>query len=158
MDGEFVGEETLNLRKCVGGGNLIILAKDTLSALNVSKVGVGAIKNLRNIITPFPGGVVRSGSKVGSKYKSLIASTNDTFCPSLQNLVSSSKLTSEIGSVMEIVIDGVTEQDVYTAMKRSMIAMINLGTSSGLVRISAGNYGGKLGPYHFHLGKIFKEL
>ena len=158
MDGEFVGEETVNIKKCVGGGNLLILAKDTRSALKISEVGVNAIKDFKNVITPFPGGVVRSGSKVGSKYKSLIASTNDSFCPSLQGLIKDSKLNSNIGSVMEIVIDGVSEKDVFAAMKKSMRAMIKLGGSSGLIRISAGNYGGKLGPYHFHLDKICKEL
>mgnify|MGYP001316672259 FL=1 len=158
MDGEFLGEETAKLKKGVGGGNLLILAKDIKSALSIAQVGVEAIKNIPNVITPFPGGVVRSGSKVGSKYKSLLASTNDKFCPALKNLVSDSQLSVEVGSVMEIVIDGVTEKDVFTAMKESMKAMLGLGKSSGLIRLSAGNYGGKLGPFHFHLEKIFQEI
>ena len=158
MDGEFVGEETAKLKKGVGGGNLLILAQDNASAVKVAEVGVESIKNIPNVITPFPGGVVRSGSKVGSKYKSLPASTNDRFCPALKNLIGDSQLSPEIGSVLEIVIDGVTEHDLYVAMKESMKAMLDLGNSSGLIRLSAGNYGGKLGPYHFHLGKIFQEL
>ena len=158
MDGEFLGEETTRLKKGVGGGNLLILAKDTLSALSIAQIGVEAIKNIPNVITPFPGGVVRSGSKVGSKYKSLLASTNHKFCPALKNLVLDSQLSSDVGSVMEIVIDGVTEQDVFIAMKESMKVMLDLGKSSGLIRLSAGNYGGKLGPFHFHLGKIFQEI
>ena len=158
MDGEFLGEETTRLKKGVGGGNLLILAKDTLSALSIAQIGVEAIKNIPNVITPFPGGVVRSGSKVGSKYKSLLASTNHKFCPALKNVVFDSQLSSDVGSVMEIVIDGVTEQDVFIAMKESMKVMLGLGKSSGLIRLSAGNYGGKLGPFHFHLGKIFQEI
>ncbi len=158
MDGEFLGEESTRLKKGVGGGNLLILARDTRSALKVAEVGVASIKNIPNVITPFPGGVVRSGSKVGSKYKSLTASTNEKFCPSLRNIIQGSQLSSEITSVMEIVIDGVNERDVFTAMKESMKAMLDLGSSSGLIRISAGNYGGKLGQYHFHLEKIFKEI
>ena len=158
MDGEFLGEETTKSKKGVGGGNLLILGKDTLSALKIAEVGVSSIKNIANVITPFPGGVVRSGSKVGSKYKFLSASTNDRFCPSLRSLVEDSQLSPEIGSVMEIVIDGVTEEDVFLAMKKSMRDMLNLGEASGLIRISAGNYGGKLGPYHFYLGKILREL
>ncbi|OUW00145.1 MAG: formylmethanofuran--tetrahydromethanopterin N-formyltransferase [Betaproteobacteria bacterium TMED156] len=158
MDGEFFGEETLKLLKGIGGGNLLILAKDTESALKIAEVGVKAIKNVRNVITPFPGGVVRSGSKVGSKYKTLPASTNTSFCPSLRNLVDSSLLSSNVGSVLEIVIDGVSERDIFLAMQTSMSAMLDLGRNSGLICISAGNYGGKLGPYHFHLKKIFQEI
>ena len=158
MDGEFLGEETAKLRKGVGGGNLLILARDISCALSIALTGVEAIKKIPNVITPFPGGVVRSGSKVGSKYKSLPASTNDKFCPALRNLVSDSQLSSEVGSVMEIVIDGVTEKDIYIAMRESMKAMLDMGKSSGLIRLSAGNYGGKLGPFHFHLRKIFEEL
>lgn len=158
MDGEFLGEESAKLKKGVGGGNLLILAKDVSSALKIAEAGVASIKTIPNVITPFPGGVVRSGSKVGSKYKSLLASTNDKFCPSLKNLVDNSELSPNIGSVMEIVIDGVTEKDVFIAMKKSMKVMLDLGKSSGLIRLSAGNYGGKLGPYHFHLGKIFQEI
>ena len=158
MDGEFLGEETAKLKKGVGGGNLLILAKDVSSALKIAEAGVESIKAISNVITPFPGGIVRSGSKVGSKYKSLLASTNDKFCPSLKNLVENSELSQNIGSVMEIVIDGVTEKDVFVAMKKSMKVMLDLGKSSGLIRLSAGNYGGKLGQYHFHLGKIFQEI
>jgi formylmethanofuran--tetrahydromethanopterin N-formyltransferase len=103
---------------------------------------------------PFPGGVVRSGSKVGSKYPALGASTNDAFCPSLVGLAKKTELSSETRCVMEVVIDGLTDTDVAAAMRAGMEACIELGAAKGLLRISAGNYGGKLGPFHFHLHQL----
>ena len=154
MDGEFVAQETTAVVKCVGGGNLLLLCRDTDAALAVSEAAVAAMKALPNVIMPFPGGVVRSGSKVGSKYATLSASTNDAFCPSLYGLAAKSEITPETRCVMEIVIDGLTEADVGAAMLAGMQAGIALGSAGGLLRISAGNYGGKLGPFHFHLRKL----
>jgi formylmethanofuran--tetrahydromethanopterin N-formyltransferase len=98
--------------------------------------------------------VVRSGSKVGSKYAALSASTNDAFCPSLVGLVEKSELTDQTRCVLEIVIDGLSETDVAAAMRSGLDAGIAIGAAGGLLRISAGNYGGKLGPFHFHLHKL----
>ncbi|CAN5476835.1 formylmethanofuran--tetrahydromethanopterin N-formyltransferase [soil metagenome] len=157
MDGEFVAQETTAVVKCVGGGNLLLLCTDTDSALAVAEAAVAAMKKLPNVIMPFPGGVVRSGSKVGSKYAALSASTNDAFCPSLFGLAAKSELTEATRCVMEIVIDGLTEADVGEAMRVGMEAGIAIGAAGGLLRISAGNYGGKLGPFHFHLQKLLAE-
>ena len=157
MDGEFVAQETTGVVKGVGGGNLLLLARDTDTALAAAQGAVAAMKQLRNVIMPFPGGVVRSGSKVGSKYPSLGASTNDAFCPSLYGLVAHSELSSETRCVMEIVIDGLTEADVAAAMRVGIAAGVALGAAGGLLRISAGNYGGKLGPFHFHLHKLLES-
>jgi formylmethanofuran--tetrahydromethanopterin N-formyltransferase len=157
MDGEFVAQETTAVVKGVGGGNLLLLARDTDAALAVSEAAVAAMRKLRNVILPFPGGVVRSGSKVGSKYPSLMASTNDAFCPTLYGLVARSELTPETRCVLEIVIDGLTEADVAAAMRAGLDAGIAFGAERGLLRISAGNYGGKLGPFHFHLHKLTGE-
>jgi formylmethanofuran--tetrahydromethanopterin N-formyltransferase len=154
MDGEFVAQETTAVVKAVGGGNLLLLARDTDTALAVAEAAVTAMRRLPNVVMPFPGGVVRSGSKVGSKYPALGASTNDAFCPSLLGLVKNSELTAETRCVLEIVIDGLTEADVAAAMRAGMAAGIEIGAAGGLLRISAGNYGGKLGPYHFHLHKL----
>jgi formylmethanofuran--tetrahydromethanopterin N-formyltransferase len=154
MDGEFVAQETTAVVKGVGGGNLLLLARDTDSALATAEAAVQAMKALPNVIMPFPGGVVRSGSKVGSKYPALGASTNDAFCPSLVGLVAKSELTAETRCVMEIVIDGLTEADVGAAMRAGIDAGTAIGRAGGLLRISAGNYGGKLGPFHFHLHKL----
>ena len=157
MDGEFVAQETTGMIKGVGGGNLLLLARDTDTALAAAQGAVAAMKQLRNVIMPFPGGVVRSGSKVGSKYASLGASTNDAFCPSLYGLVAHSELTPETRCVMEIVIDGLTEADVAAAMRVGIAAGVALGAAGGLLRISAGNYGGKLGPFHFHLHQLLES-
>jgi formylmethanofuran--tetrahydromethanopterin N-formyltransferase len=157
MDGEFVAQETTAVVKSVGGGNLLLLARDTEAALAVAEAAVAAMRKLRNVIMPFPGGVVRSGSKVGSKYPSLMASTNDAFCPTLYGLVPKSEVTPETRCVMEIVIDGLTEGDVAAAMRAGLDAGIAFGAERGLLRVSAGNYGGKLGPFHFHLHKLMGE-
>jgi formylmethanofuran--tetrahydromethanopterin N-formyltransferase len=157
MDGEFVAQETTAVIKGVGGGNLLLLARDTDAALAAAEAAVVAMQRLRDVIMPFPGGVVRSGSKVGSKYPSLMASTNDAFCPGLLGLVKHSELDARIRCVMEIVIDGLTEAAVGEAMRVGLQAGIALGAAGGLLRISAGNYGGKLGPYHFHLHKLLGE-
>ena len=154
MDGEFVAQETTAVTKGVGGGNLLLLARDTDSALAAAQGAVAAMRALPGVIMPFPGGVVRSGSKVGSKYPSLGASTNDAFCPSLHGLAAHSELTPETRCVLEIVIDGLTEGDVAAAMRVGMDSGIALGAAGGLLRLSAGNYGGKLGPFHFHLHQL----
>ena len=158
MDGEFVAQETTAVIKAVGGGNLLLLARDTDAALAAAEAAVAAMRRLPNVIMPFPGGVVRSGSKVGSKYAALSASTNDAFCPTLVGLVAKSELVGgngpNIGCVMEIVIDGLGEADVGAAMRVGMQAATAIGAAGGLHRISAGNYGGKLGPFHFHLHKL----
>ena len=154
MDGEFVAQETTAVTKAVGGGNLLMLARDLDTALAAAEAAVRAMRALRNVVMPFPGGVVRSGSKVGSKYAALSASTNDAFCPSLFGLVEKTEITPETRCVLEIVIDGLTEADVGAAMRAGMDACIEIGAAGGLLRIAAGNYGGKLGPYHFHLHKL----
>ena len=156
MDGEFVAQENTAVVKAVGGGNLLLLARDTGAALSASEAAVAAMRRVPNVIMPFPGGVVRSGSKVGSKYTALSASTNDAYCPGLFGLVAKSALTADTRSVLEIVIDGLAEADVAAAMREGMNAAISVGAAGGLMRLSAGNYGGKLGPYLFHLHKLME--
>jgi formylmethanofuran--tetrahydromethanopterin N-formyltransferase len=158
MDGEFVAQESTAVVKGVGGGNLLLLATDTDAALAAAEAAVAAMRQLPNIILPFPGGVVRSGSKVGSKYPALGASTNDAFCPSLVGLVEKSELSTQTRCVLEIVIDGLTEADVAAAMQVGIKAGVAIGAAGGLLRISAGNYGGKLGPFHFHLHRLVGEV
>ncbi len=153
MDGEFVVEETTGVVPAVGGGNFLVLAESQPEALAACEAAITAMRRVPNVIMPFPGGVVRSGSKVGSKYKALAASTNDAFCPTIRGLTRS-QLSAEIGSVMEIVIDGLTADDISAAMKAGIQAVVELGAGKGIRRISAGNYGGKLGKYHFRLREI----
>ena len=154
MDGEFVAQETTAVTKGVGGGNLLLLGTDTDAALAGAEAAVAAMRAVPNVIMPFPGGVVRSGSKVGSKYPALMASTNDAFCPSLMDLAPKTDLTPDIRCVMEIVIDGLTDADVANAMRAGIAAIVERGGAAGIRRISAGNYGGKLGPFHFHLHQL----
>ncbi|MHB9834354.1 formylmethanofuran--tetrahydromethanopterin N-formyltransferase [Paraburkholderia terrae] len=156
MDGEFVAEETTAVVKGVGGGNLLFLARDTDAALIAAQTAVDAMRTVPNVILPFPGGVVRSGSKVGSKYSALPASTNDAFCPGLSELALRTELTGDVQSVLEVVIDGLSDTDVAEAMRVGIAAATgaDAGVEKGLVRISAGNYGGKLGPFHFHLHQL----
>lgn len=157
MDGEFVAQETTAVTKGVGGGNLLLLGVDTDATLAGAEAAVAAMCGVPNVIMPFPGGVVRSGSKVGSKYPALMASTNDAFCPSLMDLAPRTELTADIRCVMEIVIDGLTDGDVANAMRVGIAAIVERGAAAGVKRISAGNYGGKLGPFHFHLQKLLAE-
>ena len=153
MDGEFLIEDCTYVVNAVGGGNFLVLAESQPQALAACEAAVKAMKKIPNIIMPFPGGVVRSGSKVGSKYKGLNASTNDAFCPTLKG-VTKTQLSPEIESVMEIVIDGLTKEDIIKAMRVGIEAVCQLGAGAGIRRVSAGNYGGKLGPFHFHLREI----
>jgi formylmethanofuran--tetrahydromethanopterin N-formyltransferase len=155
MDGEFLTEETTGMVRAIGGGNFLILATSQPAALHAAETAIEAMKQVRNVIMPFPGGVVRSGSKVGSKYPKMFASTNDAFCPTLKGAVKT-ELSAEIESVMEIVIDGLSFEDIATSMRVGIQAICALGTASGVKRISAGNYGGKLGPHHFKLHDIMK--
>ena len=155
MDGEFMCEEKTARVPAIGGGNFLLLSKNRKSCLAACEIAVKIISKIENVITPFPGGVVRSGSKVGSKYKALIASTNDAFCPSLKG-ITNSKLDKSVNSVMEIVINGLTKEDIDKAIRESIIAISKSPYRKDILSISAGNYGGKLGQYHFHLRKILK--
>ena len=151
MDGEFVCEATTGLTKqAVGGGNLLIMGRMAAATLAAAEAAMTAIDKVPDAIAPFPGGIVRSGSKVGSKYKGVMASTNDAYAPTLRGAVRTA-LDEDIGSVLEIVIDGLTADAVANAMRAGIAAIVKLGPKRGAMRIGAGNYGGKLGPHHFHL-------
>lgn len=152
MEGEFVVEEKFQVKKAIGGGNFLILGRDVDCTLEAAEKAIGAIGKVRNVITPFPGGVVRSGSKVGSRYKFLRASTNVAYCPTIRSLVKSA-LPDGVNSVLEIVINGLDEESIKKAMKVGIEASCMV---DGIVRISAGNYGGKLGKHLFYLHELFE--
>ncbi|MEX2524827.1 MAG: formylmethanofuran--tetrahydromethanopterin N-formyltransferase [Gammaproteobacteria bacterium] len=156
MHGEFLCEETTGVVPAIGGGNFIVMAKTSRHGLAACEQAIKAIDKVHGAVTTFPGGVVGSGSKVGSKYSFLMASTNEAFCPTLKGQVKNSKLTDEVGSVLEIVIDGLSEAAIKEAMHVGISAVCKTGPKKGIYRISAGNYGGKLGPHHFHLREIMK--
>lgn len=151
MDGEFVIEETAGLTtSAVGGGNLLIVGTNRAGLLETAESAVAAIAKVNDVITPFPGGIVRSGSKVGAKYKGMFASTNDAFCPTLSAATKSELATGTL-AVLEIVIDGLTPQSVANAMRAGLKAVTDDGAPKGVTRVTAGNYGGKLGQHHYHL-------
>jgi formylmethanofuran--tetrahydromethanopterin N-formyltransferase len=151
MDGEFVCESTTYLtKKAVGGGNLIVMGESPAKTLAATEAAVKAMREAADVIMPFPGGIARSGSKVGSKYKGASASTNDRYCPTLKGAIDSA-LTAGIASVLEIVIDGLTSEAVAEAMRAGLAAIVELGPKRGASRVGAGNYGGKLGRHHYHL-------
>lgn len=152
MDGEFVVEESFGVKETVGGGNFFILAESQGSALAAAEAAVEAMREVPGAIMPFPGGIVRSGSKIGSKYKGQGVSTNTAYCPTIRSQVSSA-LSAEVNFVLEIVIDGLDEEAVGQAMRVGVKA----ACQPGVIRITAGNYGGKLGQYHFHLHDLLAE-
>ncbi|MDB5598089.1 MAG: formylmethanofuran/tetrahydromethanopterin N-formyltransferase [Xanthobacteraceae bacterium] len=154
MDGEFVCEATTGLTKtAVGGGNLLIMGANSRTTLAAAEAAAKAIHAVRDAIMPFPGGIARSGSKVGSKYKGAKASTNEFYCPTLRGAVATA-LDPDISSVLEIVIDGLTPDAVGAAMRAGLKAIVRLGPKRGAVRVGAGNYGGKLGRHHFQLKEM----
>ncbi len=152
MDGEFLCEDSFGTVKGVGGGNFLILGENQAVTLAAAEAAVAAIRPIPGIIMPFPGGVVRSGSKVGSKYKGLKASTNEAYCPTLRGAVES-QLPEGVNAVYEVVIDGLDLAAVETATKVG----IEAACRPGVLKITAGNYGGKLGPHHIHIAKLFGE-
>jgi formylmethanofuran--tetrahydromethanopterin N-formyltransferase len=152
MEGEFLVQEKFGMLKGVGGGNFLILATSADAALAAAEAAADSMAAQPDVITPFPGGIVRSGSKVGSRRsKTMIASTNDAFCPTLR-AVTQTALPEGVNSVLEIVINGTDAPAIATAMKSG----IDAACRDGVVAITAANFGGKLGPHHFHLRKIME--
>ena len=147
MEGEFLVQERFAVAEGVAGGNIIMLGRDSASALRAAEAAAAAMRTVREVILPFPGGIARSGSKVGSRYSGLMASTNDALCPTLRAQVAKSEVPPDVGSVFEIVIDGLTLEAVTEAMARGLHAAARSGAS----QVTAGNYGGNLGPHHIAL-------
>jgi formylmethanofuran--tetrahydromethanopterin N-formyltransferase len=152
MEGEFLVQETFGVQKAIGGGNFLILAEDQDAALAAAEAAVDAMRRVRGVILPFPGGIVRGGSKVGSKrYKKMIASTNDAYCPTLRGRRGvKSALPEGVNSVLEIVVDGLDRAAIEEALR----AGIEAACRPGVIEITAGNYGGKLGKHHFRLHEL----
>lgn len=153
MSGDFLVEEELGIRNGVAGGNLFIMAENPSAGLLAAEVTVNAIESISGTITPFPGGIVASGSKVGSnKYKFLGASTNEKMCVTLKNDVEGCQIPEQVDGVYEIVIDGVSEEAVKAAMKAGIDAAVKV---PGVIKISAGNFGGNLGAYKINLHDLY---
>ena len=131
MEGEFLVEERFAVAEGVAGGNIIILGRDVAEALRAAEAAAAAMRTVRDMILPFPGGIARSGSKVGSRYSGLVASTNDALCPTLRAQVPHTDVPPDIGSVFEIVIDGLTLEAVREAMARGLEAAAAGGRQPG---------------------------
>ena len=149
MDGEFVVEESFGVAKAVGGGNFFMMAESLSAALAAARAAVVAMRAVPGAIMPFPGGIVRSGSKISSRYKGQNVSSNTPYCPTLRAEEGSALRDGE-NAVLEIVIDGLSEASVAEAMRAGIAA----ACLPGVTRISAGNYGGSLGPFHFALCEL----
>jgi formylmethanofuran--tetrahydromethanopterin N-formyltransferase len=154
MEGEFLVEESFGVQPAIGGGNFLILARDEDAALEAAEAAVEAMRRVRGVVLPFPGGVVRSGSKIGSRrYKGAVATTNDAFCPTLRGQVGvRTLLPPEANSVLEIVVNGLDREALEAAMR----AGVRAACRPGVVEITAGNYGGKLGKHSFHLRPLLR--
>jgi formylmethanofuran--tetrahydromethanopterin N-formyltransferase len=150
MDGEFTCEDRFGTAKGVAGGNLLLCGRTQQAALGAAETAVAAIRMVSDVALPFPGGIVRSGSKVGSRYKKLKASTNDAYCPTL-TAQTTTALPPQTSAVYEIVIDGLSADAVRAAMRCGLHAALSC---EGLTLITAGNYGGRLGPHQFHLREL----
>jgi formylmethanofuran--tetrahydromethanopterin N-formyltransferase len=152
MDGEFVCEETFGVQPGIAGGNVILLGVDAAATLDAAEAAVAAMRRVPGVVLPFPGGIARSGSKVGSRYKGLRASTNDAHCPTLRALAQTA-LPGGVNAAYEIVINGLDLGSVEAATAQGVRA----ACGRGVVRITAGNYGGKLGPYKVRLHRVLGD-
>jgi formylmethanofuran--tetrahydromethanopterin N-formyltransferase len=154
MEGEFLVDERFGVQPAIGGGNILILGRNVPATLRATEAAVAAMRTVRGVILPFPGGVVRSGSKTRSRYKSLFASTNDAYCPTLRGITPETQVPPEAGCVLEIVIDGLDLAAVEEATRRGIIAAAETGDA---LQISAGNYGGTLGQYQIKLHEVLNK-
>jgi formylmethanofuran--tetrahydromethanopterin N-formyltransferase len=155
MMGEFVLDRRFGFRDGIMGGNLWFLADTVDSALMAAELALKGVRQTPGVVAPFPGGVAASGSKAGSRYSFLFASTNHPFCPTLrEKLGAESQVPPEVQSISEIIINGHDLETVQQATRAAIAASID---TPGLVRISAGNYGGRLGKNFIHLRERNRE-
>jgi formylmethanofuran--tetrahydromethanopterin N-formyltransferase len=153
MQGDFIAEHNIGAQDGIAGGNFFILAENQMTALAAAESAVDAIAEIEGTITPFPGGIVGSGSKTGAnKYKFLKATTNEKFCPSLKSKVEGSNVPADVNGIYEIVINGLDQKVIAESMGAGIKAAVKI---PGVKKISAGNYGGTLGPYKFNLNELF---
>ena len=153
MEGDFLVEDSLGAIEAIAGGNFFIFADSQMNALTAAENAVDSIQAVEGVVTPFPGGIVASGSKAGAnKYKFLKATANEKFCPSIKDQVEGSEIPADVNCVYEIVINGVDADAINEAMAAGIEAAV---TVPGVKKITAGNYGGNLGPHKFNLHDLF---
>ena len=144
MEGEFIVESRFGVKRGVAGGNFLILAENVDSGLAAAQAAMTAIQKVDNVVLTFPGGICRSGSKIGSMKYKLKASTNQSFCPTLKEIIEDTKITDNVNSVFELVINGLDLKSVQRAVAEGITSAVSI---PGVVKITAANYGGKLGRY-----------
>lgn len=153
MEGDFLVEDSIGAVEAIAGGNFFIFADSQMNALTAAENAVDSIQAVEGVVTPFPGGIVASGSKAGAnKYKFLKATANEKFCPSIKDQVEGSEIPADVNCVYEIVINGVDADAINEAMAAGIEAAV---ASPGVKKITAGNYGGNLGPHKFNLHDLF---
>jgi formylmethanofuran--tetrahydromethanopterin N-formyltransferase len=149
LGGEFVIDRRFGYKDGLMGGNLWFMGRDLDAALLAAERAVQAVRGVPGVVMPFPGGIAASGSKAGSRYKFTIASTYEAYCPTLrERLGAASRVPEGVGSVMEIIING---HDLETLSRATQAAIAAAVDTPGLVKISAGNYGGRLGKSFIYL-------
>jgi formylmethanofuran--tetrahydromethanopterin N-formyltransferase len=155
MDGEFLVEETFGVQRAIGGGNLLILGHDADAVLAAAEAAVAAMRQVRGLILPFPGGIVRAGSKVGAtRYKDMVASTNDPYCPTVRGRHDvTTALPDGVNAALEIVVDGLDRASIEQGLRVG----IDAACRPGVIEITAGNYGGQLGKHHFRLHALLDQ-
>jgi len=153
MEGDFIAEHSIGAVDGIAGGNFFILAENQMAALAAAESAVDVISLMDGTITPFPGGIVASGSKTGAnKYKFMKATTNHRYAPSLKDKVTDTLIPEDVNAIYELVINGINEDVIKEAMKAGIEAAVRV---PGVKKITAGNYGGSLGKYRINLHDLF---
>lgn len=150
MMGDFLIEKELGYSEGVMGGNLWFFAKSESSALRAAEKAVKVISATSGVVATFPGGVCAAGSKIGSKYSFLSASTHERLCPTLVPHITDSQVPSGVASISEVVFNGISLELLQDVSLKAVHAAKD---TPGLLRVSAGSYGGKLGEYRIYLKK-----
>jgi len=148
---DFIIERYLNYAHGVMGANFWIMCKTKGAVKEAGEKALQAINKIKGVITPFD--VCSAGSKPETRYPWIGPTTNHPYCPSLKRkLGKTSKVPKNVTYIPEIVINGTSLQAVKKAMKAGIKAALDV---NGVVKISAGNYGGKLGDYKVYLRELF---
>jgi formylmethanofuran--tetrahydromethanopterin N-formyltransferase len=135
----------------VSGANFWIMCKTKKAFYESGRKALEAIGKVEGVITPFD--VCSAGSKAETKFPLIGPTTNHLYCPSLKKkLGKESRVPEGVRYIPEIVIDGVSLDAVKKAMRGGIEAASRV---NGVVRISAGNYDGKLGKYKISLRELF---
>ena len=154
MGYDFTIEENISYAKGVMGGNLWLFCDSIESGIKIGRKAVKILAELDNVCTTFD--VCSAGSKPvppDAKYPEIGPSTNHPFCPSLKDKLSSEEfqVPAEVKSIPEIIFNGINLNDVKLAMQKTIEGISDI---DGLLKISAGNYGGILGKYKIYLREL----